>query len=168
MTTSKIIACSTIRDEVEALRGDLPVEYLEGFLHDTPDVLREKINERIAVTPDAQTILLAYGRCSNGTAELSAGEPGLASLGAQLATVVVDLPIPARSDEYEAAAKKVASAERFHLVFLSSPGSGAFVHLLGASETAPALRLPDAALVRSRAMWHATPHPELSVLPHGG
>jgi hypothetical protein len=73
MTTFNIIACSTIRDEVEALRGDIPVEYLEGFLHDTPDVLREKINERIAATPGDSTVLLAYGRCSNGTADLVAG-----------------------------------------------------------------------------------------------
>ena len=73
MTTLKIIACSTVKDEVEALRGDIPVEYLEGFLHDTPDVLRATINERIAATPGAQTILLAYGRCSNGTAALVAG-----------------------------------------------------------------------------------------------
>ena len=73
MTTFKIISCATIRDEVEALRGDIPVEYLEGFLHDTPDVLRATINERIAATPGAQTILLAYGRCSNGTADLVAG-----------------------------------------------------------------------------------------------
>ena len=58
MTDYKIIACSTLRDEVEALRGDIPVDYLEGFLHDTPDVLREKINERIAATPDDCTILL--------------------------------------------------------------------------------------------------------------
>ena len=73
MTTFKIIACSTIRDEVEALRGDVPVEYLEGFLHDTPDVLRDTINEHIDATPGDCTILLAYGRCSNGTAGLAAG-----------------------------------------------------------------------------------------------
>ena len=73
MATFKIIACSTIRDEVEALRGDVPVEYLQGFLHDTPDVLRDTINERIAATPGDCTILLAYGRCSNGTAGLAAG-----------------------------------------------------------------------------------------------
>ena len=73
MTTFRIIACGTIRDEVEALRRDTPVEYLEGFLHDTPDVLRATINERIAATSGEQTILLAYGRCSNGTAGLVAG-----------------------------------------------------------------------------------------------
>jgi len=73
MADYKIIACSTIRDEVEALRGDIPVAYLEGFLHDTPEVLRQKINEAIAATPGDTTILLGYGRCSNGTAELVAG-----------------------------------------------------------------------------------------------
>jgi hypothetical protein len=71
--TFKIIACSTIRDEVEALRGDVPVEYLQGFLHDTPEVLRDTINERIAATPGDCTVLLAYGRCSNGAAGLVAG-----------------------------------------------------------------------------------------------
>lgn len=68
-----MIACATIRDEVEALRGDVPVDYLDGFLHDTPDALRATLNERIAATPDGTTILLAYGRCSNGTAGLVAG-----------------------------------------------------------------------------------------------
>ncbi len=74
MTEYKLIACSTIRDEVEALRGDIPVEYLDGFLHDTPDVLRARINDSIAATPAGTTILLAYGRCSNGTAGLVAAE----------------------------------------------------------------------------------------------
>ena len=73
MTDYKIIACSTIRDEIEALRGDIPAEYLEGFLHDTPEILRSTLNERIAATPGELTILLAYGRCSNGTAGLEAG-----------------------------------------------------------------------------------------------
>lgn len=73
MPDTVIIACATIRDEVESLRGDLPVEYLDGFLHDTPDVLRARLNEAIAAAPDGATVLLAYGRCSNGTAGLVAG-----------------------------------------------------------------------------------------------
>lgn len=68
-----IIACSTLRDEVESLRGDLSVEYVDGFLHDTPGVLRDTLNARIAATPADCTILLAYARCSNGTAGLVAG-----------------------------------------------------------------------------------------------
>jgi len=69
----KIIACETLRDEVTRVAGDLEVEYLEGRLHDYPDRLRALLNERIAATPGARTILLAYGRCSNGTAGLVAG-----------------------------------------------------------------------------------------------
>jgi hypothetical protein len=69
----KIIACETLRDEVTRVAGDLEVEYLEGRLHDHPDRLRDLLNERIAATPGARTILLAYGRCSNGTAGLVAG-----------------------------------------------------------------------------------------------
>jgi hypothetical protein len=68
-----IIACSTLRDELEPLRGGLPVEYVDGLLHDTPGVLRETLNARIAEVPGACTVLLAYARCSNGTAGLVAG-----------------------------------------------------------------------------------------------
>ena len=64
MTNVKIIACKTICDEVESLRGDIEVEYCEGFLHDTPEKLRDTLNERIAATAGDGTILLAYGRCS--------------------------------------------------------------------------------------------------------
>jgi hypothetical protein len=73
MTDLKIIACKTICEEVESLRGDIEVEYCDGFLHDTPEKLRQTLNERIAAIPGEGTILLAYGRCSNGTAGLSAG-----------------------------------------------------------------------------------------------
>jgi len=73
VTELKIIACSTVKDEVEALRGDLPVEYLEGLLLDTPDVLRATIKERIAAAPGACAILLACGRCSSGATGLVAG-----------------------------------------------------------------------------------------------
>jgi hypothetical protein len=73
MVSLKIIACKTICDEIEALRGDIEVEYCEGFLHDTPEKLRETLNERIRQTPGDGTILLGYGRCSNGTAGLEAG-----------------------------------------------------------------------------------------------
>jgi hypothetical protein len=73
MTDLKIIACGTVRDEIEALRGGIEVEYCDGFLHDTPSKLRDTLNERIAATAGEATILLAYGRCSNGTAGLEAG-----------------------------------------------------------------------------------------------
>jgi hypothetical protein len=69
----KIIACGALRDEISALAGDVEAEFLEGQLHDTPDQLREALQERIDATPGSRTILLAYGRCSNGTVGLKAG-----------------------------------------------------------------------------------------------
>jgi len=71
--TVKIIACKTIEDEIERVRGDIEADYCEGFLHDTPDKLRATLNERIAATPEDCTILLGYGRCSNGTMDLETG-----------------------------------------------------------------------------------------------
>ncbi|HVP59946.1 MAG TPA: hypothetical protein VMT11_05285 [Myxococcaceae bacterium] len=97
--------------------------------------------------------------------ELSAGEPILATTASQLVTVAVDLRLPARSEEYQGAAQTLSAGERFHLVFVSSPGSGTFVHLLGAGDSPPESRLPDPGLVRSRAIWQATVHAGLSVLP---
>jgi len=73
MLPLKIIACGALRDEVSALADGIEAEFLEGQLHDTPDQLRETLQERIDATPGARTILLAYGRCSNGTVGLKAG-----------------------------------------------------------------------------------------------
>ncbi len=69
----KIIACETLRDEIERVAPGVEVEFCEGLLHDYPDRLRDTLNERIAATPGARTILLGYGRCCNGTAGLRAG-----------------------------------------------------------------------------------------------
>ena len=69
----RIIACKTIRDEVESVRGDIEAEYCDGFLHDTPDQLRQALKERVAATPEGSTVLLGYGRCSNGVVGLEAG-----------------------------------------------------------------------------------------------
>ena len=69
----KIIACETLRDEVTRVASGLEVEHCEGLLHDYPDRLRATVQELIDATPGARTILLAYGRCSNGLAGLRAG-----------------------------------------------------------------------------------------------
>lgn len=69
----KIIACETLRDEYEHVAPHLEIEFVEGLLHNYPDRLRMEVNERIAATPGRRTILLGYGRCSNGTAGLQAG-----------------------------------------------------------------------------------------------
>jgi hypothetical protein len=69
----KIIACETLKDEFTHVAPDIEIEYLKGLLHDYPDKMRAEINEHIAATPGRRTILLGYGRCSNGTAGLEAG-----------------------------------------------------------------------------------------------
>ena len=69
----KIIACETLRDEISHVAPDIETEFVEGGLHDYPDRMRAEINARIAATPGRRTILLGYGRCSNGTAGLVAG-----------------------------------------------------------------------------------------------
>ncbi len=43
------------------------------MLHDYPDKMRAEINRRIAETPGRRTILLGYGRCSNGATGIEAG-----------------------------------------------------------------------------------------------
>ena len=69
----KIIACETLKDEITHLAPDVETEWVKGGLHDFPDQMRAEINERIAETPGRRTILLGYGRCSNGTVGLKAG-----------------------------------------------------------------------------------------------
>jgi hypothetical protein len=69
----KIIACETLRDEHTQVAPHLEVEFVQGLLHDYPEKLRAELNTRIAATPGSRTILLGYGRCSNGTAGLEAG-----------------------------------------------------------------------------------------------
>ena len=71
--TPKIIACETLRDEYTQVAPGVEVEFVKGLLHDYPEKLRAELNERIAGTPGRRTILLGYGRCSNGTAGLQAG-----------------------------------------------------------------------------------------------
>jgi len=69
----KIIACETLRDEYTRVAPHLEVEFVQGLLHDYPEKLRSELNARIAATPGRRTILLGYGRCSNGAAGLQAG-----------------------------------------------------------------------------------------------
>jgi hypothetical protein len=72
-TRFKIIACDALRDEVLQVSDGVEVEFCEAKLHDDADRLRATLNEHIAATPGSRTILLAYGRCCNGTTGLEAG-----------------------------------------------------------------------------------------------
>jgi hypothetical protein len=69
----KAIVCGALRDEVTRLAGDLEVEYLEPKLHDVPEKLRATLAERVLGTAGSRTIVLMYGRCSNGVTGIEAG-----------------------------------------------------------------------------------------------
>lgn len=64
-----ILACQTMKDELEHAMQEsgvnYPVVYLESGLHNSPEILREKVQENID-TLDAEVILLAFGCCGNG------------------------------------------------------------------------------------------------------
>ncbi|MBF8438167.1 DUF1638 domain-containing protein [Halanaerobiaceae bacterium Z-7014] len=69
----KIIACSTIRREIEAINPDIESEYLEYGLHRTPKKLNKKVQEAVKESEEAgfSRIRLGYGLCSNGIAGIS-------------------------------------------------------------------------------------------------
>lgn len=64
-----ILACQTIKDELQLVMKELeinyPVEYLESGLHNSPEDLRAKIQERVNAL-DADVILLVFGCCGKG------------------------------------------------------------------------------------------------------
>ncbi len=69
----KIIACSTIRREIEALNPEMESEYLEYGLHRTPNKLNQKVQQAVTASEKAgfRKIRLGYGLCSNGVAGIS-------------------------------------------------------------------------------------------------
>jgi len=69
----KIIACSTIRPEIEALDPGMDCQFMEYGLHRTPDKLNNTLQQAIS-QGEAQgyrCIRLGYGLCSHGTSGLS-------------------------------------------------------------------------------------------------
>jgi len=71
-----VIACEVMRPELESAHASAPdveVEYLEQGLHRTPELLEEALRSAIDVASRrAGQIVLGYGLCSNGTANLVA------------------------------------------------------------------------------------------------
>jgi len=67
-----IIACEVLRDEIAAVAGDVPVQFVPGRLHFHHDQLRQELAQRFARVPEGDTILLAYGRCALGAGRLEA------------------------------------------------------------------------------------------------
>jgi len=64
-----IVACQTIRDEVNLAITETgvnyPVLWIESGLHNFPDRLGQKIQEEINKIENVETILLAFGYCGN-------------------------------------------------------------------------------------------------------
>lgn len=72
MKNCKLIACRTLEDEIQSLiPPDLDCEYLEYALHNTPKILKEKLQEAFTADTDHDTILLGYGLCSNSVLDIS-------------------------------------------------------------------------------------------------
>lgn len=64
-----IVACQTIRDEVNLAIAETgvpyPVLWIESGLHNFPDRLGQKIQQEINNIENVETILLAFGYCGN-------------------------------------------------------------------------------------------------------
>ncbi len=72
----KVIACSTMRPEIEALDPDHDLHFMGYGLHRVPDQLREKLQNEIDQSEEEgyDKIRLIYGLCSHGISGLSARE----------------------------------------------------------------------------------------------
>lgn len=66
-----LIACSMMEDEInkvyEELNCDIPIVWVERGYHNTPEKLKEKLQELINEHQDVDKILLTFGLCGNGT-----------------------------------------------------------------------------------------------------
>ena len=74
-----VLACDVLTDEVRHFCRDLPdvarIEVIEQGLHNTPDLLRERLQAAISATeedPAIDAIVLVYGLCSRGIEGISA------------------------------------------------------------------------------------------------
>jgi hypothetical protein len=75
-----LIACGSIRPELEALRADeqeLTVRYMPQALHRSPERLNRELQEALAEVPDQTLAVLGYGLCANGVVGLQAPAGGL-------------------------------------------------------------------------------------------
>lgn len=76
--TFKIIACKTLKDEIDAFRPEhIEVEYIESGYHRYPDQLRKLLQSHIDNITDADVLILGYGLCSNGLSELNSKDKTL-------------------------------------------------------------------------------------------
>lgn len=66
----KLLACETLRDEVELLleKDDIQidVQWMSNELHTHPENLRDALQKEIDASADMDELLFAYGNCGNG------------------------------------------------------------------------------------------------------
>lgn len=78
MQKTVLVACETIEDEIKSAMNrlglDYPVVWLEGGLHNTPERLRNRINEVfLEVEGQCETLIFTLGYCGGGVSELHTG-----------------------------------------------------------------------------------------------
>ena len=75
------IACQTIEDEINAVNNALPVPipivWVESGLHNFPDQLKERIQQKIDKIVGVENILLLFGYCGNSIEGLVASQARL-------------------------------------------------------------------------------------------
>lgn len=71
MKRRKLLACETIKDEVELIKEkcgvDIETVWMDNTLHAYPENLRDALQAEIdKAEPEAEELLFAYGNCGNG------------------------------------------------------------------------------------------------------
>ena len=73
-----ILACETIRDEIDRAREltsvDYPIVWVESGLHNHPEKLRAVLQEHLDSGNDYERILMAFGSCGNSVIGLKTGD----------------------------------------------------------------------------------------------
>jgi hypothetical protein len=71
-----VVACEMIRDEMEKamreLGGGFEVSWIDSALHNTPDLLRARLQEKLD-TLEGGPVLLAFGKCGGAAVGLRTG-----------------------------------------------------------------------------------------------
>jgi hypothetical protein len=72
-----VVACEIIRDELEHAMvdagGEFQVRWIEGALHNFPDLLRERLQQTLDSLEGSDQVLMAFGRCGNVLEDLRTG-----------------------------------------------------------------------------------------------
>ncbi len=73
-----VMCCNTLEDELKlaynTLGIDYPVIWLEAGLHNTPEVLRAKINEELKKLSGIERVLMVLGHCGGATVGIESGD----------------------------------------------------------------------------------------------